>query len=79
MGAKHANPKATPVFKPLLNKNSDRKERNEDSFHCGSTIRSPSCLEGCARPGTSMEVHQATKFSNYPKASHDAAIKRIGK
>ena len=27
----------------------------------------------------SMAAHQAAKFSNYPKDSHDVAVKRIGK
>ena len=60
-------------------KKSDGKERNEDSFNHRSTIGSLSCLAGCARPDASMAVHQTAKFSNCPKESHNAAVKRIGK
>lgn len=74
-----ANPKGTPVVKPLLNKNTDGKERNEDSFHYRSIIGSLSYVAGCTRPDISMAVHQAAKFSNCPKASHGTAVKRIGK
>ena len=76
---KDVNPKATLVVKPLLNKNANGKERNDDSFHSGSAIGSLSCLAGCTRPDDSMAVHQATKCSTDPKASHDTDLKRIGK
>ena len=74
-----ANPKGTPVVKPLLNKNADGKERNEDSFHYRSVVGSLSYVAGCTRPDISMAVHQAAKFSNDPKVSYDTAVKRIGK
>ena len=76
---KDSNPKANPVAKPLLNRNTDVKEINDNSFHHRSAIGSLSWLEGCTRPGTSMAFRQATKFSNYLKAFHDADVKRIGK
>ena len=70
-----ANPKSTPVVKPLLNKNSDGKGRNEDSFHYRSAIGALSYLAGCTRPDISMAVHQAAKFSTDPKACHDTDVK----
>jgi len=79
LGVKDANPKATPVVKPLLSKNSDGKDRDSTSFHYRSAIGSLSYLAGCTRPDISMAVHQAAKFSNHPKACHDTAVKRIGK
>lgn len=79
MKLRDANPKATPVVKPLLNKNTDGKDRDENSFHYRSAIGSLSYLAGCTRPDISMAVHQAAKFSNNPKACHDTAVKRIGK
>ena len=47
LGLKDSNPKATPVVKPLLNKNSNSKDRNEDSFHYRSAIGPLSYLAGC--------------------------------
>ena len=79
LGLEESNTKATPVVKPFLNKNTDGKERSDDSFHCRSAIGSLSCLVGCTRPDMSMAVHQASKVSNRPKACHDTAVKRIGK
>ena len=65
LDVKCANPKATPAFNPLLNKNTDKKERNEDIFHKISAIRSLQSLIGCTRPGTSMAARQSTKFLNF--------------
>jgi len=79
LGISDANLKATPVVKPLLNKNTNGKERKDDSFHYRSAIGSLSYLAGCTRSDISMAVHQVAKFSNDPKASHDIAVKRIGK
>ena len=67
------------MVKPSLNKSTDGKERSDGSFHHMSAIGSLSCLTGCTRPDILMAVHQAAKFSNCPKACHDAAVKRIGK
>ena len=52
LGLTDANPKKTPVVKPLLNKNADGKERNEDSFHHRSVVGSLSYVAGCTRPDT---------------------------
>ena len=79
LGAKDANPKANLVVEPLLNKNADEKERNEDSFHHRSTIVCAPCLEGCTRPDASMAFHKADKFSNYQNEYHDASVKLIKK
>ena len=79
MGIDNANPKSTPVVKLLLNKNTNGKDRKNNSFYCRSAIGSLLCLGGCTRPDVSMAVHQVAKFLNNPKASHNAEVKRIGK
>ena len=79
MGIDDTNPKSTPVATLLLIKNTNSKDRKDDSFHCRSAIGSLLYLTGCTRPDISMAVHQVAKFSNNPKASHDAAVKRISK
>ena len=73
-----ANSKPTPVVKPLLSKNVEGKEREND-FHYRSAVGSLSYLSGCTRTDVSMAVHQAAKFSSNPRRSHDNAIKLIGK
>ena len=40
LGLNDANPKGTPSLKPFLNKNTDGKNRNEDSFHCRLVVGS---------------------------------------
>ena len=79
MGIDDTNPKSTPVATLLLIKNTNSKDRKDDSFHCRSAIRSLSCLARCTRPDMSIAVYQVAKFSNNLKASHDTAVKRIGK
>ena len=73
-----ANPKRVPVVKPLLSKNVDGKEREND-FHCRSVVGSSLCLSGCTRPDMSMAVHQDVKISSDPKRSHGNVVDRIGK
>ena len=73
------NSRATLVVKLLLNKNSNGKERKDDSFHYRSVIGSLSYLAGCTRPDISIAVYQVAKFSNEPKVSHNTSIKRISK
>jgi len=79
LGLRNSNPKATLVVKPLLNKNSNGKDRNDNSFHYRLAVGSLSYLVGCTRSNISIAVHQATKFSNVSKAYHDTAVKRINK
>ena len=50
LGLNDANHKATPVVKPIFNKSTDGKDRNEDSFRYISVVGSLSCLSGCTRP-----------------------------
>ena len=52
-----ANPKVTLVVKPLLNKNTDSKERNKDSFHYRSVVGLLSHVAGFTRPDVSIVVH----------------------
>ena len=44
MGLKDTNPKATLVVKPLLNKNTNGKDRDKNSFHYCLIIESLSYL-----------------------------------
>ena len=67
------------MVKTLLNKNTDGKDKNEDSFYHMSIVGSLPCLARRKRTDASMAVHQAVKFSNEPKASHDTAVKLVGK
>ena len=76
---KGTNPKATTVVKPLLNKNTNRKDRDENSFRYRTIIGSLSYLAGCIRANISIAIHQEAKFSKNPKASYDTAVKRIRK
>ena len=74
-----ANPKATLVVKPLLNKNTNRKDRDKNSFHYCLIIGFIPYLAGCTRPDISIAAHQVAKFSNNLKASYNTAVKRISK
>ena len=56
LGLNYANHNATPAVKTLLNKNSDEKDRNEDSFYYRSLFGSLSCLDECTRPDVSMAM-----------------------
>ena len=79
IGLKNTNPKAILVVKSLLNKNTNGKERKDDSFYYRSTIRSLLYLAGYTRPNILMVVYQAAKFLNDLKVSHNTAVKRISK
>ena len=79
LGLQDANPKSTPIVKPLLHAFINGKERDPSAFHHRSAIGILSYLAGCTRPDMSMPVNQAAKYSNDPKAAHDTAVKRIGK
>ena len=79
LGLKDSNPKAIPVVKPLLSKNTNGKDRNNNSFHYRLVIGSLLYLAGFTRPDISIVVHSVAKFSNIPKAYYNTAVKRISK
>ena len=72
------NTKATPVGKPLLNKDLAGKPRKE-SWNYRTTVGMLTYLQGNSRPEISMSVHQTARFCNNPKLSHEKAIKRLGR
>ena len=79
LGLQDANPKSTPVAKPLLNALVNGKEKDPSTFHHTSEIGVSSCLVRSTRTRMSMPANQATKYSNDPKAAHDTTVKRISK
>ena len=72
------NPKATPVGKPVLNKDLAGKPRKED-WNYRTAVGMLTYLQGNSRPEISMSVHQTARFCNDPKLSHEKAIKRLGR
>lgn len=72
------NPKATPVGKPVLNKDLEGKPRKEE-WNYRTAVGMLTYLQGNSRPEISMSVHQTARFCNDPKLSHEKAIKRLGR
>ena len=72
------NAKATPVGKPVLNKDLAGKPRKED-WNYRTAVGMLTYLQGNSRPEISMSVHQTARFCNDPKLSHEKAIKRLGR
>jgi hypothetical protein len=72
------NPKATPVGKPVLNKDLEGKPRKED-WNYRTAVGMLTYLQANSRPEISMSVHQTARFCNDPKLSHEKAIKRLGR
>ena len=64
------NPKATPVGKPVLNKDLAGKPRKED-WNYRTAVGMLTYLQGNSRPEISMSVHQTARFCNNPKLSHE--------
>ena len=56
LGLNDTNLKGTPVVKPLLSKNTEGKDRSEDSFHYRSVVGSLSYLAGYTRPDINFQV-----------------------
>jgi hypothetical protein len=73
-----SNTKATPVGKPVLNKDLSGKPRKL-SWKYRTAVGMLSYLQGNTRPEISMAVHQTARFCNDPKLSHEQAIMRIGR
>ena len=72
------NIKKTPSTKPLLHKNKDGDPRKH-TWHYRSVIGMLNYLKGSTRPDLDFVVHQCARFSEDPKASHEQAVRQIGK
>ena len=72
-----ANPKSTPVGKPLLNKDLSGKPRKE-SWNYRTAVGMLGYLQGNSRPKKSVAVHQTVHFSNKPMLSHERSINCLG-
>mmetsp|Transcript_14797 Transcript_14797/g.21891 ORF Transcript_14797/g.21891 Transcript_14797/m.21891 type:complete len:426 (-) Transcript_14797:484-1761(-) len=67
-----------PAWLPLLHKDSDGPGCKQ-SWHYHSAVCLMSYLQGSSCPGIFMPVHQCARFCNYPKLSHEIAVRRIAK
>ena len=72
------NPKKVPVMKPLLHKDKDGDPR-KTAWNYRHVIGMLNYLQGSTRPDISMATHQCARFSSDPKASHERAVRYIGK
>ena len=70
------NPKTTPVGKPLLHKDLTGVNR-KCKWHYRSIIGMLNYLAISTRPELSMAVHQAARFCQDPKLSHERAVQHI--
>ena len=57
IGLNDTNPKATQIVEILLNKNTNWKDRDKNSFYYHSVIVFLSYLVGCTRLDISIAVH----------------------
>ena len=62
----------------MLTSNKDGDSFSED-WHHRSLQGMLKCLVGSTRPDAQFAAHQTSRFCNNPMASHDKAIKRIGR
>jgi len=72
------NSKATPVGKPLLNKDLEGKPRKL-KWKYRTAVGMLTYLQGNSRPEISMAVHQTARFCNNPMLCHEQAIMRLGR
>ena len=72
------NPKSAPATKPLLHKDKDGDPRKY-SWNYRQVIGMLNYLQGSTRPDIAMATHQCARFSADPKASHERAVRYIGK
>ena len=68
----------TPAGLPLLSKDDSGPEPKANWKYRG-LIGMLGYLQGTTRPDIAMATHQCARFSNYPKLSHERAVKRIGR
>lgn len=71
-----SNVKSTPEVKPVLGKDQNGPERQED-WHYRSIIGMLTFLSACTHPEIEFSVHQCARFSNTPMKIHEQAVKRI--
>ena len=72
------NEKPTPATKPLLHKDIDGLPR-KFKWNYRQAIGMLTYLQGTSRPDIAMAVHQAARFTNDPKLSHERAVHRIAR
>ena len=72
------NPKSIPATKPLLHKDKDGDSR-KTQWNYRQVIGMLNYLQGSTRPDISMATHQCARFTSDPKASHERAVRYIGK
>ena len=75
---KETNIKKTPATKPLLHKDKDGSPRKTD-WHYRQVIGMLNYLQQSTRPDISMATPQCARFCSDPKASHERAVRYIGK
>ncbi len=72
------NSRPTPAVLPLLGKDTQGPDRKHD-WKYRTLTGMLGYLQGTSRPEIAMSTHQCARFNNYPKLSHERAIKRICK
>jgi hypothetical protein len=70
--------RATPVDKPILNKDLEGKPQKL-KWKYRTAVGMLSYLQGNFRPEISMAVHQTARFWNDSKLCHEQAIMRLGR
>ena len=80
MGLNNDNAKirAEPASSIPLNKDENGSPRKED-WNYASVVGMLLYLSSNSRPDITFAVHQAARFTHCPKASHEIALKRIGR
>ena len=77
-GLSNCNPKANPVRKPLLHKDSNGTDAIQE-WHYRSVIGMLNYLTKTTRGDIAMAVHQVSRFCEKPKHSHEQAVRQIVK
>jgi hypothetical protein len=71
--------KKTPAVPTIKLHRDAHGEKMDESWNYRSVVGKMNFIEKSTRPDIAYAVHQCARFSEDPKASHAAAIKRIGK
>ena len=72
------NSNATPVGKPVLNKDLDGKLR-KFSWKCKTVVGMLTYLQCNTRPEIAMAVQQTARFCSDPKLYHEKVVMRLGR